>query len=115
MKKLSRKSAVITKGLLDYLKETGKEKLLPEVVGSLQEESEKGKKKKEIVVTSAVELNTEEKQRLESLIKKKFSLDYSLVNQVDKNLIGGFTVKVDDWFVDASFLYQLKRLRNLLF
>ncbi|MFA3782944.1 ATP synthase F1 subunit delta [Melioribacteraceae bacterium 4301-Me] len=63
-------------------------------------------------VTSAVELSEsikmEIKTRIENFTKKAVNLDFD----VDKNLIGGFWIKINDTIYDASIIHRLSLLRK---
>ncbi len=116
MKKSSYKSTAVLAGLMNYLKETGEEKLLPEVTKSLEDVVAKSKKSDEIVVSSAYPLNSTQLELLKNLINNKLNVDLPIINYIDKGLIGGFTVRVNDWFMDSSVSHQLQYMkRSLLF
>ncbi|MBI4990548.1 ATP synthase F1 subunit delta [Candidatus Gottesmanbacteria bacterium] len=114
MKKRSLKSNAVLQGLLDYLSQTGKEDLLPEVTKSLENVVAKSKKAEEIIVNSALPLKTEEIKNLKNVLKKITNVDLPVVNKVDKKLIGGFTVRLNDWFLDASLYHQLQLIKQSL-
>jgi len=63
-------------------------------------------------VKSAVELSDSLKQKIETKLtdrtSKKVKADFSL----DKNIIGGFVVKIDDTVIDSSVKHQLELLRK---
>lgn len=114
MKKSSYKSTAVLAGLMNYLKETGEEKLLPEVTKSLEDEVAKSKKSDELVVSSAYLLTSKQLKLLKNLINNKLNVDLPIVNNIDKGLIGGFTVRVNDWFIDSSVSHQLQFIKRSL-
>jgi ATP synthase F1 delta subunit len=114
MKKRSKKSKRVMEGLLSYLEETGEEKLLPEVTKTLEEEVEKSKRKEEIVITSVIELSDDQKNALKTILDKNLGKALPIVNKIDKSLLGGFTIRVKDWFYDASIIRQLESLKRML-
>lgn len=114
MKKSSYKSTAVFQGLMNYLKETGEEKLLPEVTKSLEDVVAKSKKSDEIVISSACLLTFGQLNLLKNLINKKLNIDFPIVDKIDKGLIAGFTVKVNDWFIDSSVSHQLQYIKRLL-
>lgn len=100
---------------MDYLKEKGRQNLLPELTQSLEEKLAKEKQVDEIVVSSVVKLSSVQLNTLKSIVYKSLSVKYPVINKVDENLIGGITVKVNDLFVDLSISYEMDNLkRNLL-
>lgn len=63
-------------------------------------------------IISAVELSEENKvyvkEQLEKFTNKKIRTEYKL----DKNVIGGFLVKIGDTVLDATIKHQLELLKN---
>lgn len=114
MKKLSSKSEAVFTGILDYLSETGGQALLPEVTKSLEKEILKLKGTDEIVVTSAVKLTQQQIKNLQAALKKILHVKLPVVNRIDTSLIGGFTVKINDWYLDASINNELLLLKRSL-
>lgn len=65
-----------------------------------------------VTVTSAAPLDKATEQRIADVIKKQLgggSMEY--VSRVDPNLIGGFTVNIDNDRLDASVANELKQMR----
>lgn len=110
----NKKGQEITEGLLDFLSETGQKNLLPEVYEELSEKVDKKGKKKEVIVSSAVKLSDKELKKIKEVVKKKFKEDYPVKEIINKALLAGFTVKMGDWYVDASVRQDLKNLKNTL-
>lgn len=65
-----------------------------------------------VEVKTAVELNTDQKEKLEnklqSITDKSLRTNYS----VDSNVIGGFVAKIKDTVYDASLKHQLELMRK---
>ena len=65
-----------------------------------------------VMVTSATEFSTEQKNvlknKLEKILDKKVSLNF----RTDQKLVGGFIAKVDDTLYDASIRHQLELLKK---
>jgi len=114
MKKITHKSDAVLQGLMDYLLETGEEKLLPEVSRQLDNVVSKSKKTDEIIVTSVVPLTQLQKENIKKILSKYLNISFPLENKLDKKLIGGFTIRVNDWFLDASLSHQLEFIRKIL-
>jgi len=70
--------------------------------------------KTEVTVTSCVPFTTLQLDNLKNDLNKMHNGDFLLVNKIDKNLLGGFTVRVADWFFDASLSSQLSKLKQTL-
>jgi F-type H+-transporting ATPase subunit delta len=114
MIKAAQKSTDIIQGLMDYLSETGEEKLIKDVSRELKTIVRETNQIDEILVTSAVELRESQKQNISEFIKRKLKLNLPLINKIDKSLIGGFRIKVGDWLLDASLKHQLDNIKQTL-
>lgn len=114
MKKINHRSRNVTKGLLAYLDEIGEQKILPEVTRSLEEVLSKAKRSDEIVVVSAIPLVKSQLGLLKSILSKSRGVNLPIKNKTDKSLIGGFTVRINDWFLDASIIQELEILKRSL-
>ncbi|WP_342268834.1 ATP synthase F1 subunit delta [Spiroplasma endosymbiont of Aspidapion aeneum] len=53
-------------------------------------------------VFSTYELSKVDIKKIEDKISKKINLDVKLINVIDKSLIGGVAVKVQNYFIDGS-------------
>lgn len=104
----------IISGLLDYLDEKKSIGLLPEITRVLEKESSKIKEKDEIIITSAVKLTDTQLQNIKNHIFKRFNKELPVTNKIDSNLIGGFTIKVNDWILDSSIVNEINHFRRQL-
>lgn len=114
MMKSTKKSELVAQGLLDYLSETDQTKLLPEVTDKLAHLFQDSKKAKEVVVTSFIGLTHPQKENFRKIMQKILGVSLPVVDKVDKKLLGGFTVQVGDWFLDASLSRELRNLKRTL-
>lgn len=109
-----KKSNLVTAGLLDYLSETNQREILPQVTEQLHSLVEESHKIKEITVCSPVVLTLDQQAVLKNSLKKMLNIQLPIVNKIDKKLIAGFTVKIGDWFLDASLSREIKDLKKKL-
>lgn len=114
MKKKNEKPNLVVAGLLDYLNETSETRLLPEVTRELENLLRESKKAEEITIASSVLLTPSQNEKLKKILNKLLKVDLPIVNKVDKNLLGGFTIRMGDWFLDASLAQELVYLRQVL-
>ncbi len=114
MRKRNEKPNLVVAGLLDYLSETGETRLLPEVAQELEKLLKESQKAELVVVASFVPLTDPELKKIKEVIGKLIKTELPIINKVDKNLIGGFTIKVGDWFLDASLSAQMDYLKSAL-
>ncbi len=66
------------------------------------------------VVKSAVELSDVQRKKLKEKLQETLGKTIVLECEVDKGLIGGIVVTVDDKIYDGSILKKLKRLKETL-
>jgi F-type H+-transporting ATPase subunit delta len=67
-----------------------------------------------VEVACATPLDDDQRERLRHELRDKFKREPILSVRVDPELLGGLTVKVDDWVYDGSVRARLERLRNQL-
>ncbi len=72
------------------------------------------KNKRNVTVSSAVELLPEEKIKIESIISRLFSERSIISYKVSPKLLGGFKIYSDSKIFDASVLSQLKQVSKYL-
>lgn len=107
-------SDTIVATLQDYLKEQSEDEILPEVLTKLKEIVSKTHKAREIIVTSAVPMREKDIASLQAMLKNIVRRDLPLVSRIEPALIGGFTVRIDDWYLDASIASQLTEMKRRL-
>ena len=61
---------------------------------------------------SASAITDEIRQKVVELLEKQTGGSIELVEEVKKELVGGFVLSYDDYKYDASIAYQLRRLRK---
>lgn len=113
-KSVSKESNLVVAGILGFLSDTGKANLLSTVVQALDEVADKTKKAEQIVVTSQIPLNRGQLGKLRASVRRFLKRELPMVNRVDKSLLGGFTIRVGDFFLDASLANELANVKQLL-
>lgn len=114
MQKSKKKINSIVVGLMDYLSDTGSRELLPDLADSLTNLTAESKNAQEVLVTSATSLSAKQIEGLQKICYKLFKINLPIRNIIDKKLLGGFTIKVADWYLDASLSSELNDLKNKL-
>lgn len=67
---------------------------------------------KTVSITTAVKLGDKEKESVKNLIKKHFyAQKVDFMEMVDKEIIGGFIIQIEDQLLDASVRRQLNQLK----
>ena len=69
---------------------------------------------RQVVVHTAVPLAEQEQQALEKALAEKLNAKIRLKTLLDKQLIGGLKVQIDDTVYDASLSQQLRSLKESL-
>lgn len=67
---------------------------------------------KKVDVKTAIELDENQIQQLKSILEQNLNKSVRLNLSIDKSLIGGFIVQIDDTMINASLRYQLEVLRK---
>ncbi|PIR99212.1 hypothetical protein COT87_00555 [Candidatus Collierbacteria bacterium CG10_big_fil_rev_8_21_14_0_10_44_9] len=111
---MTNQADVIAKTIITHLKDIGHIKLLADVVDALIKSSEYKNSKSHVVVTSAVALDAPELKDIKSYLAKAVPESYELVQLVDSSLVAGFTLQINDTFIDASVLGKINSVQNKL-
>lgn len=114
MKKDSDSSHLVVEGLLDYLKETKQTEILNDVTEELETLQKKSSSAKEIIVTSAVSLDVSQTKRIQDAVNGYLKTNLPLKNKINSSVLGGFVVKVGDWYLDASLQKELNTIKTML-
>lgn len=69
---------------------------------------------KTITITSSKKLSPELKDKIIKTIKNKLQSEIELCERVDKSIIGGFILRIDDMQYDASISKKLKDIKQQL-
>ncbi len=67
------------------------------------------------VVYSTITLNEKQIQKLENKVSKIINMKVILTNVIDKSLIGGFKIQIDDYVIEDSLKKRLETLKENLF
>ncbi|MBL7111228.1 MAG: F0F1 ATP synthase subunit delta [Bacteroidales bacterium] len=91
-----------------------REEFLPSMARMYLEFFKEEKGIKSVTVTTAVPIDQEIRSSLVKLIEDAYRAIIELGENVDKKLIGGFILKIEDVQLDASVAGQLKRIKQEL-
>jgi F0F1-type ATP synthase delta subunit len=104
----------IVKTILNHLNESGQMGLIASVVDGLRQSSEYKNSINHVVVTSAIKLSPPELKIIEKYLNSSIGESYDLVQVVDQALLAGFTLQVNDLYIDASVLGKINTVSNIL-
>lgn len=92
----------------------GRLTLLPEMSNGFELLKLNYNQEVDVLVTSAVELDNTQKEKLTEALNKKLSRKVNLTFTVDNELIGGMFIKMGDKVIDCSVRGQLKKMLSSL-
>jgi len=101
----------LSMGLIDLAVKNGRERYIPSIARVFIHETKNYKGITESALTTAVKVDPEIKKQVSSLIEKLFKTRVDLKENIDESIIGGFILKVDDNYIDASVRTKLRKIR----
>jgi F-type H+-transporting ATPase subunit delta len=104
----------ITLSLIDLLVKNGRESYLPAVARDFIHETKKHKGITESVLTTAVKVDDKIKKQISDLLSGTFNTKIELEENIDKDILGGFILRVDDNYIDASIRNKLRKIKKEL-
>lgn len=99
---------------LNMLVDRQREIYLADITNYFTDMANKGRNISDVKITSAVELNGEEKKKLAAAMAKCTGKQVRLSYDVDPKLLGGMVVRVGDKVIDGSVIARLQTLREHL-
>jgi len=100
--------------LIQLTIKNGREKYLPAIARVFLHDTRKYQGITESVLTSAVKVNDVIRKQISALIEKTFKTKVDLKENIDESIIGGFILKVEDNYIDASVRNKLAKIRKEL-
>jgi F-type H+-transporting ATPase subunit delta len=111
---LEKSTEKITLSLVDLLIKNGRENFLPAVTRVFRDETLKFRGITETYLTTAMPVNDKIRKQISEMMASVFKTSVELKETVDKEIIGGFILKVNDNFIDASVRNKLRKIRKEL-
>jgi len=101
----------LTMGLINLTVKNGRERYIPSIARVFIHETKNYKGITESTLTTAVKVDPEIKKQVSALIEKLFRTKVDLKENIDDSIIGGFILRVDDNYIDASVRTKLRKIR----
>jgi F-type H+-transporting ATPase subunit delta len=98
--------------LVNLLIKNGRESYLPAVARVFRDETLKYRGITETFLTTAVPVSDAVKKLISELIASEFKTKVELRENIDKDIIGGFILKVNDNYIDGSVRSKLRKIRK---
>ncbi|MBF0775889.1 F0F1 ATP synthase subunit delta [Streptococcus azizii] len=101
--------------LIEAVARDGHADLLVDILEAVLVSISKSKQEFDAYVVSVYPLTDEQKERVRHLVENRFSLKVrNIVEEIDKEVLGGFIITINHKVLDASVRTQLKEIRNRL-
>jgi F-type H+-transporting ATPase subunit delta len=104
----------LTLSFLDLVVKSGRETFLPAMARVFIHETKLHNGITETTLTTAVKVDDKAKKQISDLIAGTFTTKVELQEVVDKNIIGGFILKIEDNLIDASVKSKLRKIEKEL-
>jgi F-type H+-transporting ATPase subunit delta len=104
----------LTLSLVDLIVKNGRERFLPDIARVFLHETKKYKGITESALITAVKVDEKVKKQIIDLVSGIFKTKVELKESVDKEIIGGFILRVDDNYIDASVKNKLRKIEKEL-
>jgi F-type H+-transporting ATPase subunit delta len=102
----------ITLSLVELLIKNGREDYLPAVARVFRDETLKYRGITQTSLITAVPVNDITRKQISNLVSSVFKTKVELNESVEKEIIGGFILKVNDSYIDASVKTKLRKVRK---
>ncbi len=104
----------LTLSLVEMVVKNGRESFLPGIARLFIGRTKEYKGITESLLTTAVKVDEKIKKQIIDLISGIFKTKVELKDVVDKEIIGGFVLRVEDNFIDASVRNKLRKIEKEL-
>ena len=104
----------ITLSLIDLVVKNGRESFLPAIARVFIHETMKYKGITKSVLTTASKVDEKVKEQISELISDLFNTKAKIEEVIDAEIIGGFILRIDDNYIDASVRNRLNKIKKEL-
>ena len=111
---LGSKASSVTTALVSMVVGTGRGGDLPAIVDEAVARSAAGRQKALARVRSAIELTSEQQDRLATAIKQSTGTDVEIRVVIDESVLGGVVTEIGDDVIDGSVRRRMSQLRENL-
>jgi F-type H+-transporting ATPase subunit delta len=104
----------ITLSLLDLAVKNGRESYIPAIARVFIHETLMYKGITKSMLTTSVKVDQKVKKEITDMISDVFNTKVELEETIDTEIIGGFILRVDDNYIDASIRNKLRKIKKEL-
>lgn len=103
----------LTSAFFNLLARKGREGYLPQIALEYDKQYKHLKGIQEAEVVSVASLNNEQKEKIKRMVNKiSGKTTIELIEKIDRSLLGGFVLTVDDFQIDQSVKSKINSLKN---
>ncbi len=102
----------ITLSLILLTVANNRESFLPGIARSFIDKADRFNGITKVTLTTAIPVSDSVRQSIKGLIEKSMTTTVDMEEKQDPGITGGFLLKVEDTFVDASVKSQLRRIKK---
>jgi F-type H+-transporting ATPase subunit delta len=100
----------LTFSLIDMIIKNSRERYIPAITRVFMSDTMKYNGITETVMTTAVKADEKVKKQISELISTAYKTKVELKEIVDKDIIGGFILRIEDKYIDASIRNKLRKI-----
>jgi F-type H+-transporting ATPase subunit delta len=104
----------ISYALIDLVIRNGRESFLPAIVREFVRETKEYKGITETVLTTAVKVDAKIVKQVSDIVSDAFKTKVELKEVIDRDIIGGFVLRIEDNYIDASVRNKLRKIKKEL-
>ncbi len=104
----------LTMLMIDLVVKNGREAYIPAIARVFIHDTKKHNGITETLLTTAVKVDSGIKKQVKDMIADLFKTNVDLKENIDKSIIGGFILKIEDNYIDASVRNKLRKIRKEL-
>jgi F-type H+-transporting ATPase subunit delta len=111
---LGKSVSSLTMGMINLVVRNGRETHIPAIARAFAKDTLNYKGITEAVLTTAVKIDPKIREQITGLISKISGTKVEMKEVIDKSIIGGFILKIDDSYLDASIRNKLNKIEKEL-
>jgi len=100
--------------MIDLVVKNGREAYIPAIARVFIHDTKEYNGITETLLTTAVKVDTGIKKQVTDMIADLFKTNVDLKENIDVSIIGGFILKIEDNYIDASVRNKLRKIRKEL-
>jgi len=104
----------LTLSFIDMVIMNTRESYIPAIARVFMSDTMKYNGITEMVLTTAVKTDDKVKKQVSELVSSAFNTKVELKEIIDKDIIGGFILRIDDKLIDASIRNKLRKIEKEL-